>query len=289
MGATTELGLVGIGIEASLSPALHEHESQALSLDRPVHYRILDLDRLGLSATSIGPVIAAAQLLGFDGLNITHPLKQAVIPFLDSLSDDARAIGAVNTVVFAGGRAIGHNTDWYGFSELQKRANQGKNFDRVVQVGAGGAGAAVAFAQLKDGLTHLDLVDVDLEKAQQLTALLAAQFGPDRIIASPPAALSELLVHADGLVNATPIGMATHPGSPVPRHLLSEKLWVIDVIYRPLETQLVLDAKAVGASATGGAEMTVFQAAEAFRLFTGTEPDANRMLQHMSWLIANGQ
>ncbi len=289
MGTTTELALVGTGIEASLSPALHEQEGRALGLEKPLHYRILDLNTLGLRPESVGDVIAAARLLGFDGLNITHPVKQAVIPFLDSLSSEAEAIGAVNTVVFRDGEAIGHNTDWYGFAELQKRAIQGRRFGRVVQVGAGGAGAAVAFAQLAAGLPVLDLIDVDVERAQNLADSLRQRFATARIAASPLDAMSDLLPRADGLVNATPIGMVAHPGSPVPRALLTEDLWVIDVIYRPLETQLVLNAKAVGAHATGGAGMTVFQAVEAFRLFTGRKPNADRMVQHMDRLIESGR
>src|SRR5690606_32020352 len=109
------IGLIGAGITTSLSPALHQREADRHGLR--YLYRIIDIAELGLGADAVGELVRAARLLGYTGLNITHPCKQAVIEHLDELSPDAARLGAVNTVTFEGGRAIGHNTDWTGFAE----------------------------------------------------------------------------------------------------------------------------------------------------------------------------
>ena len=133
------IGLIGAGIQASRSPALHMREGAAQGL--AYIYRLIDIEALGLSADGLPELIAAAHRLGFTGLNITHPCKQSVIALLDELSPDARAIGAVNTVVFAAnGQMVGHNTDWSGFAESFRRELGDAPRARVVQLGAGGAG-----------------------------------------------------------------------------------------------------------------------------------------------------
>src|SRR4051812_30120752 len=133
-------GLIGFGIQGSLTPAMHEQEGAAQGM-RYV-YRKVDLQQLGLDVQALPELLTAAERLGFDGLNITFPCKQAVIPLLHELSDDAEALGAVNTVVLHGGRRVGHNTDGSGFAEGFRRGLPGAPLSRVVQVGAGGAGSA---------------------------------------------------------------------------------------------------------------------------------------------------
>ena len=114
-------------------------------------YRRIDLDVLGVTVDALPQLLDAAQRMGYNGLNITHPCKQRVIEHLDELSDDARALGAVNTVLFKDGKRIGHNTDWSGFAKSFRRGLPGASLERVVQLGAGGAGAAVAHAALQMG------------------------------------------------------------------------------------------------------------------------------------------
>ena len=143
------VGLVGAGIQASRTPSLHEREGARQGL-RYV-YKLIDLEALGLDASALPDILTAAQRFGFAGLNITHPCKQAVIPLLDDLSPDAAALGAVNTVVLKDGRRVGHNTDWWGFAESFRRELPDVRRERVVQFGAGGAGAAVAHALLTLG------------------------------------------------------------------------------------------------------------------------------------------
>ena len=269
------IGLVGTGIGPSASPALHEREADQLGL-RYV-YRLLDLDVLG---RPVADVLAAARLAGFDGLNVTHPAKQAVLAHLDALSPEAEALGAVNTVVFDRGRATGHNTDATGFARSLTRGLPDVRMDDVLLLGAGGAGAAVAHALLSLGAKRLTVHDVDGTRSARLVEALEHRFGDGRAATGDLTALHR----ADGLVHATPTGMAAHPGSPVPAELLHPRLWVADIVYRPLETALLAAARARGCRVLHGGGMVVLQAAESFRLFTGVDPDPARMLRHIDAL-----
>ncbi|MFG2353019.1 shikimate dehydrogenase [Streptomyces sp. NPDC048521] len=273
------VGLIGAGIGPSLSPALHQREADRQGLR--YLYRLLDIDVLGLAPEAVGNLVRAARDLGFDGLNITHPCKQLVLDHLDALDPRAQALGAVNTVVFDGGRAVGHNTDVTGFAAAFARGLPDAPLERVVQLGAGGAGAAVAHAALTLGAGRVTVVDARPDRAAALVDCLVRHFGPGRAAAATPDRLPELLAEADGsggLVHATPTGMAAHPGLPLPADLLSPGLWVAEVVYRPLETELLRAARAVGCATLDGGGMAAFQAADAFRLFTGREPDSTRML-----------
>lgn len=281
------VGLVGTGIGPSLTPPLHEQEADELGLR--YLYRRLDLDDLALPATAIGDIVAAARLAGYDGLNITHPCKQLVIDHVDELSPDAAAIGAVNTVVFGEDRVTGHNTDWSGFARSFTRGLPDADLDGVVLLGAGGAGTAVAHALLTLGATRLDIIDTDAERAAAVATSLTARFGQSRAEGRPVSDLSDALAEADGLVHATPTGMAAHPGLPLSKDLLRSDLWVADIVYRPLDTALVTTARALGCRVLDGGGMAVFQAVEAFRLFTGTEPDPDRMLSHFASLLNDSE
>ncbi|MCT9008425.1 shikimate dehydrogenase [Streptomyces rhizosphaerihabitans] len=276
------VGLIGSGIGPSLSPALHEREADRQGLR--CLYRLIDIDTLGVPPEAVGDLVRAARDIGFDGLNITHPCKQLVIAHLDELAPQAAALGAVNTVVFEDGRAIGHNTDVTGFAASFARGLPDVSLERVVQLGAGGAGAAVAHAVLTLGAGHITVVDAMPDRAASLAAALNRHFGEGRAAAATPDTLASLLARADGVVHATPTGMAAHPGLPFPAELLRPGLWVAEVVYRPLETELLRTARAVGCATLDGGGMAVFQAADAFRLFTGREPDAARMLADIAEL-----
>ncbi|MGW7545363.1 shikimate dehydrogenase [Streptomyces sp. NPDC054770] len=280
------VGLIGSGIGPSLSPVLHEREADRQGLR--YLYRLIDIDVLGVAPEAVGELVRAARDLGFDGLNITHPCKQLVIEHLDVLTPQAEALGAVNTVVFeAAGRAVGHNTDVTGFAASFARGLRDAPLERVVQLGAGGAGAAVAHATLTLGAERVTVVDAVEERAADLAGSLNRYFGAGRAEAGTPDQLAELLAGADGLVHATPTGMAAHPGLPLPAELLRPELWVAEVVYRPLETELVRTARALGCAVLDGGGMAVFQAVDAFRLFTGREADSGRMLADIAELAEN--
>ncbi|TNM67490.1 shikimate dehydrogenase [Streptomyces sp. NP160] len=271
-----QLGLVGQGIGASLTPAMQEREGRWNGLD--LHYRLLDAEQLGVTAADLPQLLLWARRLGYAGLNVTHPFKQAVVPLLDEVSPDAADLGAVNTVVFRDGRALGHNTDWSGYGRAFSAALPDAVHDRAVLVGAGGAGSAVGYALLHGGSEHVAVVDSDRERAAACAARLADRFGSGRVSATTD--LRGALAGASGVVNATPLGMHGHPGASVPVDLLREDLWVCDVVYFPLETELVAAARARGCRVLPGGGMAVHQAVGAFELFTGLAADAGRVEQH---------
>jgi shikimate dehydrogenase len=168
------VGLIGSGIGPSLSPALREREADHHGLR--YLYRTIDIADLGLDAGAAGCLVRTARRFGYTGLNITHPCKQTVIEHLDELAPEAATLGAVNTVTFEAGRAVGHNTDWTGFA----RGLPGAPTRRIVQLGAGGAGSAVAHALLALGAERVDVVDEREERAAALVAALSDSFGADR-------------------------------------------------------------------------------------------------------------
>jgi shikimate dehydrogenase len=278
-------GLIGTGIGASLTPAMHEHEADAQGL-RQV-YQIIDLASLGLGVDALPDLLTFAQRFGFTGLNITHPCKQAVIPLLDELSPHAKALGAVNTVLFQGGRRVGHNTDWSGYAEAFRRGLPGADLSRVVQLGAGGAGGAVAYAALTLGVQNLAIHDIDPARAEAVAASLCATFGEGR--ARVVGDLRQDVASATGLINTSPVGMAKYPGTPLPVEWLHPGLFVSEIIYFPLETALLRAAREIGCATLNGGGMAVFQAVDAFRLFTGAEPDAERMRRHFAALTSHRQ
>ncbi|WP_330213760.1 shikimate dehydrogenase [Pseudomonas sp. Z18(2022)] len=269
-------GLIGAGIQASRTPALHEHEGDAQGLR--YLYRLIDLDQLQVDTRALPDLLMAAEQMNFTGLNITYPCKQAILPLLDDLSPEARGIGAVNTVVFRNGERIGHNTDCLGFAEGFRRGLSDVARRHVVQMGAGGAGAAVAHALLGEGVERLSIFDVDVERARSLADNLNQHFDTGRAQAGND--LESAMAEADGLVNTTPMGMAKLPGMPVPLHTLHAGLWVAEIVYFPLETELLRNARALGCRTLDGGNMAVFQAVKAFELFSGEVADAERMLAH---------
>jgi shikimate dehydrogenase len=278
------IGLIGAGIQRSLSPRLHEEEARHHGLR--LHYQLIDIDKAGASIGDLPALLNAARVMGFTGLNITYPCKQAVIPLLDDLSEEARAVGAVNTVVVQDGRLIGHNTDGSGWAWGFRRALPQADLTRVVLLGAGGAGAAVADAVLRLGAQHLIVVDREFDRAQALAEQMSSLHGIGR--ASANADIAQALQRATGLIHATPTGMDKLPGLPLPASLLRRDLWVSEIVYFPLETTLLKAAREIGCPVADGGGMAVGQAVGAFRLFTGLEPDVLRMDAHLRALVAQG-
>lgn len=272
------VALVGAGIQASRTPCLHEREGAEQGLK--YIYKLVDLEALQLDVGALPEIVTAAQRFGFSGLNVTHPCKQTIIALLDQLAPDAAELGAVNTIIFENGARVGYNTDCSGFAESFRRELHDVSLNRVVQLGAGGAGAAVAHALLNLGVRQVVLIDIDQSRAQDLARKLCERFGPGRATADNT--IGQALASADGLVNTTPVGMAKYPGMPLAAHLLHQELWVADIVYFPLETELLRTARSRGCRTMAGGGMAVFQAVAAFRLFTGREPDAERMLRHFS-------
>jgi len=279
------VGLIGEGIQESLSPALHEEEARCQGLS--LRYHLIDLVQDGSSVDDLPRLIDSAEAAGFDGLNITHPCKQAVLPLLSELSEDARAIGAVNTVVFRKGGRKGFNTDCSGFAMSfgQKLGDAARR--RVVLLGAGGAGAAIAHAAMALGVEQLFIVDRNRERAELLARRVAGNH-PGRTVASADG-LASAAKSADGLIHATPTGMAAHPGLAFDPSLLRPEMWVVEIVYFPIETELLRAARARGCRTVDGGGMMVCQAVGAFEHFTGIRPDAGRMETHFLRMVARNR
>ncbi len=277
------VGLIGEGITASLTPAMHEAEATEMGLD--YEYRILDLIELGRPAEDVGAILSEAQSAGFAAMNITHPCKQLVIDLVDELDTDAAHLRAVNLVVFDDDRLVGYNTDWMGYRDGLTTGLPGASFERIVQIGCGGAGAATAYALLSKGTERLDLSDVDDSRAEDLAARMRAHFPMQTIVTLKLDDLPQAIARASGVVHATPLGMLHHPGIAFDLDLLRQGAWVSDVVYRPLETELVRQAADRGHPVLDGGRMAVGQACASLRIITGMLPDRDRMERHFRALI----
>lgn len=261
------LGLIGAPIAHSAAPAMHEAAGAATGIR--VHYQLIEVP--GADAATLRLLAEGVRRLGFAGVNVTFPYKEAILPLLDAIDPDAAPIGAVNTVVVRDGKLIGHNTDTTGFARAITEEIPAPGAGPVVLVGAGGVGRAAGFALARLGVPDLRILDQDADKAAALVRDLAA-VNPGGGRAAHATDLAGALKGAAGVVNATPVGMLPDRGTPVPPALLRPELWVADVVYYPLVTPLLTAARAIGARTVTGRALTIHQAADAFALFTGTRP-----------------
>jgi shikimate dehydrogenase len=255
-------GLIGAPIAHSAAPAMHERAAAALGLR--CHYQLIEI--AGAGAAELRTLIEGVRRLGFAGVNITYPYKEAVVPLLDELAPGAAAMGAVNTVVVSNGRLVGHNTDTTGFARAVAPL-LGASENTIAVIGAGGVGKAIAFALASLNVTEIRIFDSEPARAEKLAALLCARDGVT--VASSP---EQALRGATGLVNATPVGMLPNRGMPAPATLLHDGLWVADAVYYPLLTPLLAAAQEKGARIMTGRELAIYQAADAFALFSGLVP-----------------
>lgn len=262
------LGLIGAPIKHSASPAMHEAAATHLGLR--AFYHLIEV--AGAAPDDLRLMLEGVRRLGFAGVNITYPYKEATVPLLDELSPLAAAVGAVNTVVVRAGRLVGFNTDSSGFARALDELQSFTPARPVALVGAGGVGRAVAFALAEKGVGDIRVFDCDRAKAAELAATLAT-----RISARASTSVEEALAGAGGLVNGTPVGMLSNRDSPVPAGLLHRDLWVADAVYTPLWTPLLGAARACGAAVMTGRELAIFQALDAFELFSGVRPSREVM------------
>jgi len=269
-GKTKLVGLIGWPVEHSLSPAMHNSAFAALNLN----WRYLPLP---VHPERLGEAVAGLRALGFVGANVTVPHKEAVMSYLDHVTPEAQAIGAVNTIVVREGRSIGHNTDWCGFLAALSEGGFDPQGKRVVVLGAGGAARAVVYALAHAG-AQVTVLNRTLARAQ----VLVKDFSP--LFPALPLTLQTLeeqTAEAHLLVNATPVG--TWPevnqsiwpqGLTFPGHLT-----VFDLVYNPRQTKLLRQAEAAGAKAIGGLGMLVHQGAAAFELWTGEKAPVETMYE----------
>lgn len=268
------VGLLGEGIAESLTPAMHMLEGERLGLTYV--YELFDIPVDALDADGLGSFLVGLRAAGFAGLNVTHPYKQFVMPLLDELSPDAERIGAVNLIAFVGGRSIGHNTDWTGFRSSLVSQLGGAPTGKVLQIGSGGAGAATVYALLTLGVEEVVIHDLDRSRAQALADRYSPIFTGQTVRASSED-ITELWSSVSGVVHATPVGMDKHPGCPFDPALLSHGAWIAEVVYRPIDTELVVAGRTIGLQVLDGGMMAAGQAIDSLRILTGLEPDAGRV------------
>lgn len=270
------LGLIGEDISLSRTPAMHEAEG--LAQGAATVYRRIDPLTERARNRSLEELFDAARSAGFNGLNITHPFKQAVLPLLDDIAEQAAQLGAVNTVVIAeDGHTTGYNTDVTGFARGLREGLPDATMTTAVQVGAGGVGNAVAYSLVTNGVEHLQVADLDINRAQALASNINSAIGREAVQGVDARGIEDAIAAADGVVNATPMGMSTHPGTAFDVSCLTSRHWVGDVVYMPIETELLLKAQELGCRTLDGTRMAIHQAVDAFRLFTGLEPSVDRM------------
>jgi shikimate dehydrogenase len=276
------VGLLGANIQGSMSPSLFADAFAAAGIDG--YYHLLDADRLPGRLPQLYEAIKTA---GFIGANVTFPFKQEIIPLLDAVDPGAAQVGAVNTVVFApDGRSTGYNFDRAGWrnSFNESIGGAGAKDTTVVQIGAGGAGRAVAFALMDLGVADLVLHDLDPARANALKADLSRYYGPSRCRLAQD--LARDIAAAAGVVNATQVGMRGFPGNPVPVAALKDTHWAADVIYTPLQTEFLIAAAAKGARTLNGSGMCVHQAVAVFAQLTGVTPDSARLHRAFAAAVA---
>jgi shikimate dehydrogenase len=261
-------GLLGAPIAQSAAPAMHERAAEALGFR--CHYQLIEVAGAGREELKV--LLEGVRRLGFAGINVTFPYKEAVIDLLDALSAGAARIGAVNTVIVSDGRLTGHNTDTTGFARAIAPLVAASSHGAVAVIGAGGVGKAIAFALAALGVSELRIFDREHAKAMQLAARLEGH-----VKTKVTQSVEDALRGVAGVVNGSPVGMLPSRDTPVPDNLLHASLWVADAVYSPLWTPLLTAAKAKGATVMTGRELAIYQAADAFELFTGLVPSIAEM------------
>jgi len=264
-GNTQLCALIGDPVEHTMSPAMHNAAFKKLGLDYLyVAFRVKPEQLVG--------AVAGLRALNVRGFNVTIPHKVAVIPLLDKLDSLAEKIGAVNTVVNDGGLLKGYNTDGEGFlRSLTEKGIEPQN-KNIVILGAGGGSRAISYILAKEGacLTILNRRQ-ELDWAENIARMIKNDLDKDiKVEELTPHNLSPVLEEADILVNATSVGMSPNSDkSPVPAKLLKQKLVVFDIVYNPMMTKLLGEAKAAGAKVISGVHMLAAQGALAFEKWTG--------------------
>jgi shikimate dehydrogenase len=273
-GETQLTGLFGFPVGHTASPPMHNAGFEALGL--PWVYLPLEV-----RPERLGDAVRGAVALGFRGFNATIPHKQAVLEFLDDVSDEARLIGAVNTVcIDERGACHGHNTDGCGFiRSLRTDAAYDPAGAVCFVMGAGGAGRAVATQLALEGAKRILVCDTDAPRANALADSIASNVAAQRVAMIPhdAAAIADALAGVELFVDATPLGM--HDGDPasIPPKKLRPGTLVVDLVYNPPETALLAQAKARGCRTLNGLGMLLFQGVEAFELWTGRDAPVDVM------------
>jgi shikimate dehydrogenase len=281
-GRNAELiGLLGSPVKHSLSPLIQNRAFDEFGLN--MFYVSFDVKREDLA-----DAVRGIRALGMRGLNVTHPLKEAIVPHLDQLTKTAAAVNAVNTVSMSSGKLVGHNTDVSGLIlALRLFASFSAGTGRAAVLGSGGAARATVFALLHEGARDVRILARNAAVAARMVDEMSSDFpaaalGSDHLY-SDSEKVGEILKGADLIVNATPVGMSGSAGdSPLPQEALPEApCLVVDLVYHPVKTALLESAEKVGLSTLSGLPLLVCQASLSLEIWSGKRFDEVRM---MNWL-----
>ena len=270
-GKTRLLAVIGAPIGHSLSPIIQNAALHAAGLDYVY-------TALPVRADALASAVRGLRDAGIAGFNVTIPFKTEIIPLLDALSEDARRIHAVNTVVIEDGRMVGHNTDVAGFLAGFAERGIALTGKKAVLIGAGGAARAALWGLLRSGVSSIVIGVRNAAKGTALAADFAAD-GDVRAVSFDDTAWIAACSDADLVVQTTPLGMTPHTEEmpPVDAAVINPSAVVYDLIYTPAETRLLREARARGCETINGETMLVAQGAEAFHLWTGVRPDMELM------------
>ena len=270
--AKIRLGLIGDNIAASHAPRLHALAGALRGIE--IRYDLLVPAELGLGFDALFERCADGS---YHGINVTHPYKERAAMRVEIENPLVRSMGAVNLVRFDQDGPRGFNTDHSGFLAAFRSKFVTEMPGAVCQIGAGGAGRAIGFALAELGAAAIRLVDVERSRARALAGALRSTYpGLD---AAAAASLDEAAAGACGLVNCSPVGMAGHDGTPVPRPLMQGAAWVFDAVYTPVRTRFLADAEASGLDTLSGYELFFHQGADGFEIFLGEAIDRTRLRQ----------
>jgi shikimate dehydrogenase len=270
-----KLGLIGVGIEKSRSPELHLLAGHLCGID--ITYDLLPLE--SPEQERFDKTFSECMAQGYCAVNVTHPFKERAAEVVNIESEQVQKIGAVNTVRFSSEiEPQGFNTDYTGFKRTFESRFPGQPPGKVAIVGAGGVGRAIAFGLLDLHAEEIRLFDQEAAKSESLAIALRTQTDSPILICRT---LEEAVIEVDGIINATPIGMHNHPGTPIPRFLIEAQSWVFDAVYTPVETHFFLDSMDAGLEILSGYELFFYQGVEAFEIFSGVRVDESLLLSEL--------
>jgi len=269
MADVIKVGLLGKGLAKSQSKNLHELLGELY--DVPIVYQLLDMaDRS--DSISVHSELKKCMIEGYRGLNVTHPYKREAFAEVTPVTGLSSVLTSVNTVLFEKDRIWGDNTDFSGFIQaFQNRFGRDYLPGRVLLIGAGGVGVAIAAALCRLKVQELIVYDTCIESAKTLVQLLSESGGVARV-ANPN--LADEMKQARGLVNATPLGMYQYPGNPFPVSGMGGQEWAFDAVYTPEKTEFLAECQQRSISVLSGFRLFLYQGLDAFRIFTGITPDA---------------
>jgi shikimate dehydrogenase len=279
MKGPLHLGLIGDNIGASRAPLLHRVAGAQHGIE-VTYDRLVPRDR-GKDFDALFEDVAQA---GYRGINVTYPYKERAALRVSITDPLVQAMGAVNTVLFGSGRPLGFNTDYSGFLSAYRAARGDQPPGAVLLIGAGGVGRSLAFALAGLGAAELRIADLDEGRAAALAAALRGSFPALALTLGRDAAA--MAQGAEGVVNATPVGMVGHDGTPLPAASMPTRGWAFDAVYTPVDTRFITAAAAAGLTAISGYELFIGQGVDAWRLFSGLPLDEARLRAELAAMVA---